>query len=118
LIRKVTTSTVPHPAANSVQSTPRMNGFSTDHIWMPIGRHCQNSSNSATLAKSTKVERSMLHGTICVHHSLNQRRAMTLCCTANTVSSSASIASAWRSGDEGAPSRRVGTAKPPTNAMA
>ena len=36
--------------------------FSTDQIWIPIGRHCQNSSSSARLAHSTYVERSMRPG--------------------------------------------------------
>jgi len=95
-----------------------MNGLSTDQIVIPIGRHCQNNRISARLAKSTKVERSIVQGTISVHRSLNHRRAMTLCCTAKTVSSSASIASEETSGPAASPSRRVGTAKPPTNAMA
>jgi len=95
-----------------------MNGFSTDQIVIPIGRHCQNSRISARLAQSTNVERSIVQGTICVHRSLNQRRAITLCCTAKIVSSSASTASEGTSGPAASASRRVGTAKPPTNAMA
>jgi len=118
LMRNVTTRTVPHPAANSAQSTARMNGLSTVQTSMPIGRHCQKSRISARLAKRTKVDRSIVHGTICVHQSLNQRRAMTLCWTAKTVSSAASMARASASGVCAGPSRRVGTAKPPTKAMA
>jgi len=95
-----------------------MNGFSTDQIRIPIGRHCQKSRSSARLAKSTNVDRSIVHGTICVHLSLNQRRAITLCCTAKIVSSKASIASEDASGPDASASSRVGTAKPPTNAMA
>jgi len=118
LIRNVTTRTVAHPAANNAQSTARMNGLSTVQTSMPIGRHCQKSRISARLAKRTKVERSIVHGTICVHHSLNQRRAMTLCWTAKMVSSAASTASASARDGCAAPSRRVGTPKPPTKAMA
>ena len=118
LIRNVTTSTVNHPMTNWLQSTARMKGFSTDQIVIPMGRHCQNSRSSARLAKSTNVERSMVQGTICVHRSLNQRRAMTLCCTAKIVNSMASTASAGSSGPAASPSSCVGTPKPPTNAIA
>jgi len=118
LIRNVTTSTVAQPVTNWLQSRARMNGLSTDQIVIPMGRHCQNIRSSARLAKSTNVERSMVQGTICVHLSLNHRRAITLCCRAKIVSNSASITSADNSGLDGSPSRRVGTAKPPTNAMA
>jgi len=118
LIRKVTTSTVPQPAAKSVQSSARTTGSVTDQIWMPIGRHCQNSNSSARLAKSTKVDRSIVHGTICVHRSLNHRRAITLCCTAKIVSSTASTARVFRIGPAAPPSSVVGTMKPPTKAIA
>src|SRR5437016_3670267 len=63
LIRKVTTRTVPHPAAKSVQSTARTAGSVTVQMGMPIGCHFQNSAMSARLAKSTNVERSIGHGT-------------------------------------------------------
>ena len=52
-----------------------------------------------------------------VHRILNQRLAMTLCCTANSASRLTSIVSASGSGVVGAPSSDVG-AKPPTNAIA
>ena len=52
-MRNVITSTVPQPAANSVHSTTRAAGRSTDQIEIPIGRHCQNRSSSARLAHST-----------------------------------------------------------------
>ena len=117
-MRNVTISTVLQPAANSVHSTKRAASFSIVQIGMPSGRHCQNSSNSARLAHRTYVERSIAHGTIRVQRSLNQRRAITLCWTANTVSSAQSIASALSNEPSSGPSSRRGTRKPPTNAIA
>ena len=70
-------------------------------------------------AREEHVRRSLdAHGTTCVHQFLNQRRAMTLCWTANTASRSASTASAVENGDVAGPSSCVGTANPPTKAIA
>ncbi len=52
-MRNVTVRTVAQPAANSVHSKARAAVFSTDQIWIPIGRHCQNSRSSARLAHNT-----------------------------------------------------------------
>jgi len=49
---------------------------------------------------------------------LNQVRAMTLCWIAKAPSSAMSMASAVRKGVDGGPSIAVGTANPPTKAMA
>jgi predicted Na+-dependent transporter len=49
---------------------------------------------------------------------LNQRRAITLCWTANTPSSAVSMASAFGNGVVAVPSSVEGAANPPTKAMA
>jgi len=56
--------------------------------------------------------------TMRVQRSLNQRRAITLCCTAKSPRSAASMTMACASGPRAAPSSVVGTMNPPTNATA
>jgi hypothetical protein len=73
---------------------------------------------SAKLEKSTYVERSAAAGTILVHQSLNQRRAITLCWSAKSVKRPTSTASATPSGAVAGPSRLCGTPKLPTNPAA
>jgi hypothetical protein len=73
---------------------------------------------SATLEKSTYVERSRAGGTMRVQRSLNQRRAITLCCTANNASRPASMAIAVASGAVRGPSSVVGTTNPPMKPIA
>src|SRR5580704_19428433 len=83
-MRKVLTSTNPQPNHETARSTFAGPGCVTVQTVPAIGCHCQQSSASARLAKSTYVLRSTDLDTVRVHQRLNAGRAMTLCCTAKS----------------------------------
>jgi len=87
-------STHPQPRPKSVQSSTAAVGDDTSQTPLGIGRHCQNASARAADATSTYVERSRCAGTRAVQRRLNAGRAITLCWTAKTPSSSASMIAA------------------------
>ncbi len=93
-------------------------GFVACQIIRGMGRHCQNSSIRARLARSTYVLRSMATGTKCVHHRLNVGLAITLCCTANSDSSRMSMTSASTTGVTSPVSTVFGTTRPVTKPIA
>lgn len=67
---------------------------------------------------NTYMLRSAAGGIQRVSQRLNGARAMMLCCSANSVSKPRLMASAGQRGSLGAPSRVVGTPKPPTKPSA
>jgi hypothetical protein len=93
LIRKVELTARAQPAAYTAQSTPAPGPCRLQAI-PPIGRHSQNSSASTRHAASTNVDRSAGCGTIRVQRRLNHGRAITVCCTANSISSHTSMPAA------------------------
>src|SRR5438094_4210919 len=93
-------------------------GLATCHITSGIGRHCQNKRTSARLANKTYVLRSTDFGTYCVHHSLNCRRAITLCCTANKDIRRMLTIIASAAGAVAPVSMVLGTSQPDTKPMA
>jgi len=52
-MRKVLSSTIPHPAQNKAQSRLTNIGLVTFHTTFPIGRHSAIRRSSATLAINT-----------------------------------------------------------------
>ena len=102
-MRKVLTRSTTQPNQNTAQIADAAMPPSMRHrTGSAIGRHCQSRSAIASVAKSTYVLRSMRGGTTRVHHCLNERRAITLCCAANSKSRHTFTMSACASG-AGAP---------------
>src|SRR5450756_77854 len=85
---KVLNTSKTQPNREIASMTAAAIGFDTVQTGSGIGRHCQYSSSSARLENSTNVLRSIDVGTKRVHQLLKPGRAITLCWTANSPSSS------------------------------
>ena len=91
-MRNVLITRIAQPAAYSATARPRSQPVSTDHT--VVGQRPplpQQQRRRPALAASTNVLRSIAGGTNRVHQRLNHGRAMTLCWTANRLSSATSI---------------------------
>jgi hypothetical protein len=116
LIRKVERTASSQPAAYTARSTSASGPGRLQMVPL-TGRHSQNSSASARLAAKTKVARSAGGGTTRVQARLNHGRAITVCWTANSDSSSKSMTTAAAAASCGPWSMPLGTpasAKKPT----
>src|SRR5262249_20191339 len=117
-MRNVLMNCTAQPIQKTAFNSPLPNPPRTFHTTAVIGGHCQNSNSNARLVTTTYVLRSTARGTIVVHQRLNEDRAITLCCAANTASSSRLITIASSSGALAPTSIDFDTAMLPTNAMA
>src|SRR5262245_175704 len=115
LMRNVVASTTSQPAAYAANTAARAASPGTSQTIPPSGCHCQNSTKSAALDRSTYVLRSAGSGTNRVSQRLNPGRAIPLCCTANSASSPTSITKAAVSDPWRGPSNWVGVRNPPMN---
>ena len=107
-----TPAPIAQPSPNSVHTTSRAGCHVTSQTTAGSSRHCQNSRTRTRLAASTYVLRSMGSGTMRVHHALNAGRAITLCCSAKSVTSTTSMSTAQPTGATMALSTLRGTSPP------